>query len=148
MNGSASPRTRVLFVCVGNSCRSQMAEGFARAYGSDVIEPASAGLAPATDISPLTRQVMLEKNIRLDGQYPKGLDAIDFSQLDLIVNLSGYPLPPGIPVPVIEWAVPDPIGGDIDEHRQVCQMIENLVMQLILRLRVQRHPGRRNPAAY
>ena len=38
---------RVLFVCIGNSCRSQMAEGFARAYGSDVMAPASAGLAPA-----------------------------------------------------------------------------------------------------
>ena len=42
-----SPKTRVLFICIGNSCRSQMAEGFARRYGDDVILPASAGLSPA-----------------------------------------------------------------------------------------------------
>ena len=48
-------KTRVLFVCIGNACRSQMAEGFARAYGSDVLVPASAGLAPASGGSLRTR---------------------------------------------------------------------------------------------
>ena len=48
----SGPLKRVLFVCIGNSCRSQMAEGFARAYGSDVMAVASAGLSPATRIAP------------------------------------------------------------------------------------------------
>ena len=48
----------MLFVCIGNACRSQMAEGFARSYGADVMEAHSAGLAPAVSVPSLTRQVM------------------------------------------------------------------------------------------
>jgi len=54
-------RRKVLFLCIGNSCRSQMAEGFARTYGSDVIEALSAGLAPAISVSPATIETMKEK---------------------------------------------------------------------------------------
>src|SRR3954464_13235438 len=63
-------KRRILFVCIGNSCRSQMAEGFARAYGSDVLDIQSAGLSPASIVQPLTAQTMMERNIRLDGQFP------------------------------------------------------------------------------
>ena len=49
------PPQRVLFVCVGNACRSQMAEGFAHAYGADVMEPHSAGLAPAMAVPVVPR---------------------------------------------------------------------------------------------
>src|SRR5271156_244497 len=52
----APEKKRVLFVCIGNSCRSQMAEAFARAYGSDVMVAQSAGLSPATTISAVTKQ--------------------------------------------------------------------------------------------
>jgi arsenate reductase len=68
------PAMRVLFVCLGNSCRSQMAEGFARAYGQGAWQAESAGLLPATVISPLTREVMEEKKISLEEHFPKGLD--------------------------------------------------------------------------
>ena len=51
---------RVLFVCIGNSCRSQMAEAFARAYGRDVVAPASAGVYPANVIAPDTMRAMAE----------------------------------------------------------------------------------------
>jgi len=54
---------RVLFVCIGNACRSQMAEGFARAYGADVMIPASAGLAPAMNVARDTKTAMAEKDI-------------------------------------------------------------------------------------
>jgi arsenate reductase len=52
---AAPSKKRVLFVCLGNSCRSQMAEAFARAYGSDVLEARSAGVSPSTIIQPLSR---------------------------------------------------------------------------------------------
>ena len=126
---------RVLFVCVGNSCRSQMAEGFARTYGSDVIEAQSAGLAPAPLVAPVTREVMAEKNIDLGEQFPKGLIEMDLAGFDLIVNISGYPLPVPTRAPVREWAVPDPIGSKKQVHERVGQQLENLVMQLILDLR-------------
>jgi arsenate reductase (thioredoxin) len=128
-------KDRILFVCIGNACRSQMAEGFARRYGGDVLEAASAGLAHATYIPVETLQVMEEKNIPLDGQYPKGLDDVEFSSFDLVVNMSGVPLPPNLTVAVREWEVPDPVSKRIDFHRKVRDMVETQVMKLILDLR-------------
>jgi arsenate reductase len=70
--------TRVLFVCIGNACRSPMAEGFARAYGSDVLGSAERrDLAPALAVAPLTHHVMLEKNIDLGDCYPKELEHVE-----------------------------------------------------------------------
>ena len=127
-------KTRVLFVCIGNSCRSQMAEGFAKAYGADVIAAASAGLSPATMIAPLTIQILEEHNVRIDGHFPKGLDIAVREPVDLLVNMSGRPLSlPGIKG--IEWRVQDPIGLKDSVYREVAAQIESLVMRLILDLR-------------
>ncbi len=99
-------KKRVLFVCIGNSCRSQMAEGFARAYGSDIIDAQSAGLAPATSISPLTRQVLGEKNVNIDDHFPKGVEVVSRNPFDIVVNMSGTKLSiPG--TRVIDWPVQD-----------------------------------------
>jgi len=135
----------ILFVCIGNSCRSQMAEGFARAYGADVLRPASAGISPASTISPLTRQVMLERNIPLDAHFPKGLELFGGQRFDILVDLSGTRLPKGLEAgEMLQWLVPDPIGGPEGFFRQVRDQIETLVMQLILRLRNQ-PPGNPQP---
>jgi arsenate reductase len=129
---------RVLFLCIGNSCRSQMAEGFARRYGSDVLEPASAGLAPASIIQPLTRKVMEEKNIRLDGQYPKDLSAVDLGKFDMVVNMSR------IPAEIRVWDVEDPIGREEEAYIAVRDQIEMLVMRLILELRQAQKPKKQS----
>ena len=86
-------RPRVLFLCIGNSCRSQMAEGFARTYGSDVMEPLSAGLYPARDIALLTKLVMIEKNIDISEQFPKGLEGIPSGPVATVINMSGQRIP-------------------------------------------------------
>ncbi len=112
-----------------------MAEGFARKYGRDVMEPFSAGFAPAPIVQPLTKKVMEAKNVNIDEQYPKDLDMIDVPTLDLIVNMSGNRLPPRMPIEVKEWKVEDPIGRSEDVYVSVRDQIENLVMQLILGLR-------------
>jgi arsenate reductase len=125
----------VLFLCVGNSCRSQMAEGFARRYGADVLEPASAGLSPAAIVQPLTKQVMQAKNILIDDHYPKHLSSLDLSSFDLIINMSGAKLPAQLPVEVREWNIEDPIGRSEDIYIAVREKIEHLVMNLILELR-------------
>src|SRR2546428_11801684 len=70
----APVKKRVLFVCIGNSCRSQMAEGFARAYGSDVMVARSAGLSPGTAIAPLTAQGLAAGKLRIRDRFPEGLD--------------------------------------------------------------------------
>jgi arsenate reductase len=130
----ARVKQRVLFVCIGNSCRSQMAETFARAYGTDVMVPKSAGTSPATLIAPLTRQVLEERNLRLEGQFPKGLDLVSREPFDLVVNMSGQPLAAPF-TRVLEWRVPDPIGQSEAVYRAVADQIEGLVMRLILDLR-------------
>ncbi|HXM45574.1 MAG TPA: hypothetical protein VN924_30335 [Bryobacteraceae bacterium] len=130
-----SPKTRVLFVCIGNSCRSQMAEGFARTYGTDVMIPASAGLAPAFMVAPDTVRAMDEKNIDVRDQFPKSLKQLGRAQFDLFVNISGFALPPGIDIPVRDWDVPDPIAEDYETHCKIRDDIEARVMGLILELR-------------
>ena len=136
-------RAKVLFLCIGNSCRSQMAEAFARAYGADVIDPASAGLAPASIIQPLTKRTLEERNVKVNGQFPKGPDAFPGVEFDLIVNITGDKIPVGR-TKVVEWKVRDPIGQKPEVYRAVADQLEHLVMRLILELR---KPGRVDRAA-
>lgn len=128
-------RTRVVFVCVGNACRSQMAEAFARAYGKDVVDAASAGLGPAPMIPEVTVRMMAEKGISVEGQFPKSLSEAAPGPEDWLVNLSGFPLP-NVPFAALrEWRVEDPIGKKDAVHARVRDEIEMLVMNLILELR-------------
>ncbi len=124
-------KKRVLFVCIGNSCRSQMAEAFARAYGSDALWVQSAGLGPAPTVAPLTRQILQEKNVRSDDQFPKGLDMMAREKFDLVINMSGrkFNFPSG---EMVEWVVRDPIGESAGTYHAVADQIEGLVMRLIL----------------
>lgn len=124
-------KRRVLFVCIGNSCRSQMAEAFARAYGSDTLWVQSAGLGPAPMVAPLTRQILQEKNVRSDDQFPKGIDMMSREKFDLVINMSGrkFNFPSG---EMVEWVVRDPIGETAATYRAVADQIEGLVMRLIL----------------
>jgi arsenate reductase len=131
----SQPLKRVLFVCVGNACRSQMAEAFARVYGQDALVPASAGLTPAIDIMPDTVRAMAEKEIDLSGQFSKSIHHLGRSQFDLVVNMTGFALPDDIGAPVEEWIVPDPVAMKYEEHCKVRDEIEQLVMNLIMRLR-------------
>ena len=116
-----------------------MAEGFARTYGSDVMTPLSAGIAPAIGIAPLTLKTMREKNIDLARAWPKGLgDAAIGGGMDLVVNMTGRRLPFALNAPVEDWPVRDPIGEKEPVFRAVAEEIEHLVMRLILRLRAER----------
>jgi arsenate reductase len=121
-------------VCIGNACRSPMAEGFARTLGADVLVVQSAGLAPALAVVPLTHHVMLEKNIDLGDCYPKELKHVD-GDVDLTINMSGHNLPPHGSAQVEVWDVADPIGESEEVFRQVRDEIEQRVVQLIERLR-------------
>jgi arsenate reductase len=128
-------KTRVLFICIGNSCRSQMAEGFARTYGSDVLVAASAGLAPGIMLAEDTIRAMDEKNIDIRDHFPKSLKQLGRAQFDLFVNMSGFDLPPEIDTPVRDWPVADPVSEDYETHCQIRDEIETRVMGLILELR-------------
>lgn len=133
---------RVLFVCIGNSCRSQMAEAFARTYGGRVIEPASAGIYPACIVAPDTVRAMAEKGIQLAGHFPKNLSQMNLARFDMLVDMSGGLLErePGIPVEV--WDVPDPVVMEYPDHCRVRDLVEQLVQNLIYQLRPRKQRAR------
>ena len=136
------PLKRVLFVCVGNACRSQMAEAFARVYGQDALIAASAGFTPAMAVMPDTLRAMAEKEIDLRDQFPKSLYHMRRAQFDLVVNMTGFPLPDDVGAPIEEWSVPDPVAMSFEKHCEVRDEIERLVMNLILKLRREQHSPR------
>jgi arsenate reductase len=138
---AGNSKTRVLFVCIGNACRSQMAEAFARAYGGDVLTAASAGLSPAMSVARDTVRAMAERNLDLRDHFPKSLRHLGRAQFDIAVNMSGSPLPGDVAPRVLEWDVDDPIGLNYEEHCEVRDHIERLVMKLILETR----DGRNGP---
>lgn len=127
-------KKQVLFVCIGNICRSPMAEALARHYGSDVLVASSAGVSPALNCAPETRSVLSERNVDLGEHLPRRFQSLDLSNTDLIINMSGQRLATGT-IPVEEWPIRDPIGQSDVIYRQVCSDIEMKVMNLILRLR-------------
>jgi len=118
----------------------------ARKYGSDVMVPASAGLAPAVNNHALTRSVLAELNIDLGEHMPRRLSAVDLTKYDLIVNMSGSELTSTMEIPVETWVVKDPMGKKEEEFRAVRADIEMRVMQLILRLRTGKLVLRSKPA--
>ncbi len=136
---------RVLFVCLGNSCRSQMAEAFARTYGSDVLIPASAGLTPAYEIAEDTMRAMAEKGIDLRDQFPKSIRHLGRSQFDIVINMSGYDLPDSVGTSIRSWDIPDPIFLNFEQHCEVRDAIERLVMHLVLEVRREQRSPKLRP---
>lgn len=128
-------RPSILFVCIGNACRSQMAEGLARFYGREDVVVSSAGMMPLSTVPVLTRRVMLEKNIPIDNQYPKGIELFRNQAFDRIINMSGMVMPSGMVGPVEEWVVADPYGRSEGVYRQVRDHLEPRVMKLLLEFR-------------
>jgi len=131
-------RQRVLFVCIGNACRSQMAEAFARTYGADVVIPASAGLQPASGIPPDTKRAMLERNIDIRDQFPKTIRHLGRAHFDLAVNMSGQDLPASAAGRIVDWDIPDPVRESYERHCEIRDEIERCVMSLVLELRRKR----------
>jgi arsenate reductase len=131
-------RARVLFVCMGNSCRSQMAEAFARTYGGDVLEAHSAGIRPSARISRRTSMVMEEKGVSLaTGYSTKFLSSFNLDDFDLVVNLCEYSLPETSAM-VLKRVLRDPTQGDVDAFRDVREDVEQFVRFLIVHCRVAR----------
>jgi len=128
-------KLRVLFVCVGNACRSQMAEGFAKHLGSDIVEAQSAGMMPVESVPAQTRKVMLEREMPIDDQFPKGVEVFRNTEFDLVINMSGIMLPKGLKEKERRWTVADPYGRSDGAYRQVRDELEKLVRTLLGQLR-------------
>jgi arsenate reductase (thioredoxin) len=127
--------TRVLFVCIGNAYRSQMAQAFARTLGHDLLVAESAGLTPVFVLPESTVQVMREKGIDISAQFPKPVVSLDLKGYELIVNMTGLSIPSLSSTNTRSWIVPDPVGQPDSVLREVRDEIESLVMGLVLELR-------------
>ena len=129
-------RTRVLFVCVGNSCRSPMAEALARHSASDVIEATSAGISPLGHVADLTRKILLEKGVNASGLESKGVREAAAVAPNLLINMTGIPGRTIFPDMIVEdWDVEDPYGEDLATYRRICEDIEGRIQDLAERLR-------------
>lgn len=124
----------VLFVCVGNAGRSQMAEAFAKKNG---YKASSAGTNPSDKISPIVTEVMKEKNIDISFNVPKMLTEELIENASIIVTM-GCSVEKMCPKPMlakmqkklIEWEIEDPKGKPIEKVRLIQNKIENKILEL------------------
>jgi protein-tyrosine-phosphatase len=135
MMSNAAPRKRLLFVCVENSNRSQMAEAFARLHGGDRIEAYSAGSRPSGRVNPRTIEFMRERGYDLTQHSSKGLSVIPDCAYDVAVTMGC-----GDECPLVraarreDWSIPDPKEMTAGEFRVVRDLIEQKVKALLVDL--------------
>jgi arsenate reductase len=122
----------VLFLCAENSCRSQMAEAFARQLGSGVVEAYSAGSSPSGPVNPQAIAVMGEKGIDISSARAKGFKDIPVSRVDYLVTMGCQDVCPFFPTTKqVEWKLPDPKDQPVEFFRCVRDDIEKKVKELI-----------------
>ena len=128
-------RPSVLFVCVHNAGRSQMAAAFLRQRAGDSIEVRSAGTTPAGEIQPVVREVMAEVGIDLGDVVPKKLEADTVEASDVVITMGcgdACPVFPG--VRYLDWELTDPAGRPIEEVRAIRDDIDRRVADLVAEL--------------
>lgn len=133
----------VLFLCTGNSCRSQMAEGFLRRYAGDRFEAHSAGIEPAPQVHPLAVQVMREAAIDISNQHPKGVKAflgkLSVQALIIVCDDAARNCPTMWPGALtrLHWSLEDPVAfvGDdaakLGQFRKVRDQIDTHIKKWI-----------------
>lgn len=130
-----NPRPSVLFVCIHNAGRSQMAAGFMRALAGDAVEVRSAGSAPADQINPVAVEAMAETGIDISGQSPALLtpEAVESSGVVITMGCGdACPVFPGISYR--NWELPDPAGKGIEAVRPIRDQIRARVAELLAEL--------------
>lgn len=133
---------RVLFVCIQNAGRSQMAEAFAKTYGAGWIETFSAGSKPAEAVHPMVVEVMREKGIQLDRCRPKGFVQVPSGSFDVVVTMGCGDVCPATPaIQRVDWSIPDPKGQSPGRVREIRDEIERRVRTLLEELRRKSPPA-------
>ena len=125
-------KKRIVFICVENARRSQMAEGFAEALGQGKIEVYSAGSSPSKEIDPMVIEVMKEKRIDLSDKRPRGLNDLPPVEMDYLITMGCEETCLAVLTKrAIEWKIPDPKGKSIEFFREVRDLIENMVKTIL-----------------
>jgi len=125
---------KILFVCVENAGRSQMAEGFTKYYGEGKVEAVSAGTMPSTEVNSIVVQVMREKGIDISKNKPKLVNNLMVREADVIVvmgcDAQGF-CPASFLSKVVDWKLEDPKGKPIEKVREIRDEIEKRVKKLV-----------------
>jgi arsenate reductase len=126
---------RVLFVCVENSCRSQIAEAFTRMQGAGAVEPSSAGSKPSGQVNPKAVASMRELGYDLAKHVSKPLSEVPAIEYDVAVTMGCGDACPNVRAKQREdWAIPDPKGMPPEEFRAVRDLIRRKVQELLAKL--------------
>ncbi|MCM8760577.1 MAG: arsenate reductase ArsC [Candidatus Omnitrophica bacterium] len=124
-------KKKILFVCTENSCRSQMAEGFAKSFGKDIFEAYSAGSKPSGRVDPMAIEVMREVGIDISDYRSKGFDELGVKKFDTVITLGCGDVCPFVPADEhLAWEIDDPKGRDIEFFREVRSKIRYKVKNL------------------
>ena len=127
----------ILFVCVENAGRSQMAEGFFREYTPEGYEPISAGTKPTSQLNPVVVQAMSEVGVDIKQQKPKDITEDMMRNSTKIINMGciDKSFCPTLFIPnLIDWGIEDPKGKTKDQVREIRDDIEQRVKQLVTNL--------------
>ena len=125
-------RKRIIFVCVENANRSQMAEAFARIHGGDGVEAVSAGSSPSGKINPKAVEAMKEVGYDLITHTSKGLSDFNGQEFDAAVTMGcGDECPLVVARRRLEWQIPDPKELPPERFREVRGLIEAKVKELL-----------------
>lgn len=105
---------KVLFVCVENSCRSQMAEGLAKLFGKGIFESYSAGSKPSGSVNSEAIKAMKETGVDISSQKSKGFNDLNIKKFDIVITLGCGDVCPFVPAEKhIEWQIEDPKDKDM-----------------------------------
>lgn len=131
------PKLRVLFVCLGNSCRSPMAEAIARQYAPDLWDVSSGGLTPLGYVASLTKETIEKNNFSADGLSSKPILHSHWQAVDLVINMSGFEKQRVFEdtEKVEDWPVEDPFGAEPAAYQSTFDDIRNRIEDLATRLR-------------
>ena len=122
----------ILFVCVANSCRSQMAEAIAKSLEPGAWEVWSAGASPSGQVHPVAAQLMAELGLDLGGHRSKGLADVPQRTWDYVVTMGcGDACPTVSARHRIEWAVPDPVALPLEDARRIRDQLAASVQALL-----------------
>jgi len=129
-------KLRVLFVCLGNSCRSPMAEAIARQLAPDLWEVSSGGLTPLGYIAEPTLETLAKNNVPAEGLASKAILHAHWQEVDFVINMSGYPKEQVFEdfAKVEDWPVEDPFGADSETYQRIFEEIQTRIMDLADRL--------------
>lgn len=116
----------ILFLCVANSARSQMAEGLGKVILGKTASVSSAGSLPAKEVNPIAIKVMAEKGFNVSNQRPKSIERFDLKNFDLIITLCAEEICPVTPrqVKVLHWPLPDPARPGLTAIEQLLNFRE------------------------